>query len=62
MMPQEEVLTTEDLLSQDNFTEGQHHVIEVVAKTLDQTVTEYLTETLLEAVGNYANLERELGL
>ena len=57
------------LLSRDNFTSGQYHVIEVLAKTLDQTVTEYLKETLMEAVENYAQsdmipdiLERELGL
>lgn len=59
----------EILLSRNHFTDGQYHAIEVLAKALDQTVTEYLKETLIEAVENYAQsdmiddiLERELGL
>ena len=57
------------LLTRNQFTSGQYHVIEVMAKTLDQTITEYLREILLETVGNYVQsdmiddiLERELGL
>jgi hypothetical protein len=57
------------LLSREHIRSGQYHVIEILAKALDQNVTEYLRETLLEAVENYAQsdmisdiLERELGL
>ncbi|MGI8834827.1 MAG: hypothetical protein ACR2IS_19610 [Nitrososphaeraceae archaeon] len=41
------------LLTRNNFTKGQYHVIEVMAKTLDQTVSEYLKDTLLESIQSY---------
>lgn len=56
------------ILTRNHFTQGQYHVFEVMAKTLDQTVSEYLREIILEAVQGYVEsgmvpdiLERELG-